>query len=355
MAVAATGGGTGGASAGARPNAPRPGSGRDYGSGGVPGNDGGGQLPSHQFVDPFDDSEQQEVLGDGRDDGTMVSAAATGSGGGGRVPPPAAGANGERLATVAGVGGKGGGGRWLFVSHEPVVLQGKLDSEPNIVGALLGMDEPIFDGREGAPAVEMSDGESRLIHFKFEPMILHVLTASLHHAQRILSCGLQAGFRESGAINLLPSASASASATPIVAIRSMGLGLESLIGRETNGIKHCTVSGDYLTALIRIANERFAENAARIERFRRLLVDAFGAEAGAGFALTPTPAGGRRRTGVGEGGGSAWEDAAVRRERKRLEGLARAEEVRRAKLARKKDGDTDGDVDGVGDGVDVDV
>lgn len=185
--------------------------------------------------------------------------------------------------------------------------------------------------------------------------ILHVLTASLHHAQLILSCGLQAGFRESGAINLLPPSSSSTAATPIVAIRSMGLGLQSLIGRETNGIKHCTVSGDYLKALIKIANERFGENARRIERFRRLLVGAFGMAGEDGEDnIQGTLAGGAARR-VREGGG-AWEDAEVRRERKRLEGLARAEEVRRAKLARKMeearivDGDDDG-VDGPGEVV----
>lgn len=74
-------------------------------------------------------------------------------------------------STVAGVGGKGGGGRWLFVSHDPVETHGKLDCEPNIVAALLGMEEPIFDGREGSSAEEMSGGGSRLIHFKFEPMV----------------------------------------------------------------------------------------------------------------------------------------------------------------------------------------
>ncbi|KUI61299.1 hypothetical protein VP1G_08439 [Cytospora mali] len=155
------------------------------------------------------------------------------------------------------------------------------------------MEEPIFDGREGISADEMSGGESRLIHFKFEPMILHVLTASPHHAQLILRCGLQAGFRESGAINLLPTSASSDAVTPIVAIRSMGLGLESLIGRETNRIKHCTVSGEYLKALIKIANERFVENARRIERFRVLLREATAAGGGGG--------GGKAR----EGGGGA--------------------------------------------------
>lgn len=81
----------------------------------------------------------------------------------------------EEVRTVAGIGGKGGGGRWLFVSHDPVETNGKLDSEPNIVAALLGLEEPIFDGRDGSSAEEMSGGESRLIHFKFEPMVSDLL------------------------------------------------------------------------------------------------------------------------------------------------------------------------------------
>lgn len=93
----------------------------------------------------------------------------------------------------------------------------------------------------------------------------------------------------------------------------MGLGLESLIGTETNGIKHCTVSGEYLKALINIANERFVENARRIARFRSLLM----------AAVEKEMAGGGKRVG--------WEDAEVRKERKRAEGLKRAEEIRRLK------------------------
>lgn len=94
----------------------------------------------------------------------------------------------------------------------------------------------------------------------------------------------------------------------------MGLGLESLIGRETNGTKHCTVSVEYLRALVKIANERFAENTRRIGRFRALLKEATIGE--------------RRKVRKGDGGGE-WESAEVRRERKRLEGLKRAEEARR--------------------------
>ncbi|KAK7715312.1 hypothetical protein SLS64_004011 [Diaporthe eres] len=285
-------------------------------------------LPGHHLAveeGEGDDGveDQGQGLGDGRAEAAGAAAGAVrlgatpGGGGNGRDEPPApAPASAD---TVAGVGGKGGGGRWLFVSHEPVESRGKLDSEPNIVAALLGIEEPIFDGREGSSAEEM--GESRLIHFKFEPMILHVLTASPQHAQLILRCGLQAGFRESGAINLVPPTTtnhdtSAAAATPIVAIRSMGLGLESLIGRETNGTKHCTVSVEYLRALVKIANERFAENTRRIGRFRAFLKEA--------------AAGERRKVRKGDGGGE-WENAEVRRERKRLEGLQRAEEARRIK------------------------
>lgn len=105
----------------------------------------------------------------------------------------------------------------------------------------------------------------------------------------------------------------------------MGLGLESLIGTETNGIKHCTVPGEYLKALINIANERFVENTRRIERFRRLLKQAVEQE----------------EAGGAKGKGPEWEDAEVRKERKRAEGLKRAEEVRRLKeqLKAKSDGE----------------
>lgn len=54
-------------------------------------------------------------------------------------------------AQVAGVGGKGAGGTWLYVSHDPV------------------------QGQDWLQTLELEDGEAqrtgRLIHFKFEPMV----------------------------------------------------------------------------------------------------------------------------------------------------------------------------------------
>lgn len=128
--------------------------GGDVGSGGVPGPDGGGELPSHYVAD----LEEGEAVGGVEPEGQGNEASGSGM-------------INERSSTVAGVGGKGGGGRWLFVSHDPIESPGKLDSEPNIVAALLGMEDPIFSGVEGSSADEMTGQGSRLIHFKFEPMV----------------------------------------------------------------------------------------------------------------------------------------------------------------------------------------
>ncbi|KAF6835487.1 tRNA wybutosine-synthesizing protein [Colletotrichum musicola] len=222
--------------------------------------------------------------------------------------------DGAALATIAGPGGKGGGGTWLYVSHDPVP-ESHDDEEVLRQLGLAGDDDAQAKGA-GESGRAQPGRRRRLIHFKFEPMILHVLTASLPHAQLLLKCALAAGFRESGALNLLPASSEDPSVTPVVGVRTMGLGLESLVGYvlDDNSPPHVTVSAAYLRDLVRIANERFVENAARIARFRSALRDA--------VARPPAR--------VGDAGGE-WEDAAARRERKRAEGLRRREEVAAAR------------------------
>lgn len=65
---------------------------------------------------------------------------------------------------VASVGGKGAGGTWLFVSHDPVgddetwIESLKVEGQDETGGAVLG-------GKE-----------QRLIHFKFEPMVSFTLS-----------------------------------------------------------------------------------------------------------------------------------------------------------------------------------
>lgn len=155
-----------------------------------------------------------------------------------------------------------------------------------------------------------------MIHFKFEPMILHVLTASLEHAQVVIQAGMEAGFRETGAVSLLGRRPEDG-AMPMVAVRSMGLSFESLVGVERDGERYCIVSAAYLERLVRIANERFAENQKRIARFQKALTK----------ALAPKVA-------------DDWEDAETRRERKKQEGLKRRDELQKQSKS-PENGDSD--------------
>lgn len=225
-------------------------------------------------------------------------------------------------------GGGKGGGQWLFVSHDPLVFAGDGSDDGEIYAALLGLgsgDEAAASATARLLSLERvveDKGDvgaaSRLIHFKFEPMILHVLTASHEHAQLVIQAGMEAGFRETGAVSLLGRGQRSQQqqqpedeASPMVAVRCMGLSFESLIGaEETDGQRYCLVSPVYLRLLARIANERFVENEKRIARFQAALRAAFAAP-------------------LSKEAGGEWEDAEVRRERKREEGLRRRDQLKK--------------------------
>ena len=139
-------------------------------------------------------------------------------------------------------------------------------------------------------------------------------------------------------------------ATPMVAIRTAGLALESLIGFGSSThndddddddeggvvVVYRTVPAAHLRTLLRVANERFVANAERIARFRALLLSS-------------------SEEGVKKQRGPMWEDAAVRRERLRAEGLRRREEIRRQRGDEEgRAVDDDGDGDGAGAGLFVD-
>ncbi|KAM7205607.1 tRNA wybutosine-synthesizing protein [Rhypophila sp. PSN 637] len=231
---------------------------------------------------------------------------------------------GRRNPSSSAAGGKGGG-EWLFVSHDPLpssppssVLKDSGAGNATSWSELFGLEnshhkERGIDGISGGGgAHDETSSPPRLIHFKFEPMILHVLTASHSLAQMIIQAGMEAGFRETGAVSLLPSNPSSMTPTPMVAVRSMGLSFESLIGIQTyEGKRSSLVSAEYLELLVKISHERFAENQKRIARFREALKAVFAADHG------------KKKNAPG-----GWEDGEARRERKRLEGLRRREELR---------------------------
>ncbi|KAK0932903.1 hypothetical protein LTR29_015536 [Friedmanniomyces endolithicus] len=186
---------------------------------------------------------------------------------------------GRVSAYLEGTKGAKGGGQWLYTSHEAVIV-------PVADGAiyqLLGLEN------EEAAAPSIVE-EARIVHLKFEPMILHILTASLKAAQHAATAALTAGFRESGITGIL-SSSANHPATPMVAVRSSGLVFDCIIGYSTTvspsgptGSNLSTgadaarpkivpmVSEAYLRTLLAIANQRFKTNEERRERFRKALL-----------------------------------------------------------------------------------
>lgn len=138
---------------------------------------------------------------------------------------------------------------------------------------------------------------------------MHLQAATLFDANKVLQAANQAGFRESGALNLSPS-SEDGSTCPAVAIRSMGLGFDSIIGAmDSDGSATSFVDEAQLNLLVSVANNRFIQNTQRTERFRSNLMRLF-------KALEPT----------------GTEDEQSRRERKKEEGLKRQLELQNRRI-----------------------
>lgn len=95
---------------------------------------------------------------------------------------------------------------------------------------------------------------------------------------------------------------------PMVAVRSLGLAFDSIIGyQNSDGAAVSFVDEAYLARLVQIGNERFKTNSERIGRFRSRLLKEHSPNAES----------------------HDREDAAERRQRKRLEGLAKQHEQKR--------------------------
>lgn len=210
-------------------------------------------------------------------------------------------------------GGKGGG-EFLFTSHDPMRLHA---SSPSLMHTF--KLTPMAPNGEGGDISQHYKDNTRMVRFSFEPMILHVMAASLKHARPLLAAAINAGFRESGVQSLRNIDDPEA--CPMVAVRTAGLGVESIIGhmRSTSAVNgnhqgstshrsddsrlEALVTEEYLVMLVQIANERFSSNAKRIKRFASCLRDAIASE--------------QKKCEKAQ----AWEDPEARRQRKRAEGL----------------------------------
>ncbi|GAB7342236.1 hypothetical protein MBLNU457_g0481t1 [Dothideomycetes sp. NU457] len=198
---------------------------------------------------------------------------------------------------AASTSGKGGG-QWLYVTHDP------LPNTPSVDAMILSDNNFTITYTEQA----IPPG-ARLIHFKFEPMILHILASSVDAAKRVLSAAQVAGFRESG-ISSISGPPGKDADMVMVAVRSTGLSTDSPIGYLDQDYEEKTlalsVSEAYVQSLVSMANEKFSTNTERTQHFRKTLLENFAPSAG----------------------NSDWEPADVRKARKREEGLRKQAEAR---------------------------
>ena len=236
----------------------------------------------------------------------------------------------KATTTTTSPGGKGGG-RWLYVSHEPVPVRAPSSRTDTTDQATAQTDEGYFSAlfslvnhsvqssmfRRGTPP--------RLIHLSFNPLILHVHCATLRHARPVLAAAINAGFRESGVQSLRTLDPAEAEKGVMLAVRTAGLSFATVVGivhQDSDGsteeeVVQRIVNEEYLAMCAVVVNERFQENKDRRERFRAELRSAMERE-GMGVG---TNTGEEERKG--ERTLRLWEDKDERRRRKREEGLQR--------------------------------
>jgi tRNA wybutosine-synthesizing protein 3 len=220
-----------------------------------------------------------------------------------------------------GPGGKGGG-RWLYVSHDPIPNPPSTD-EPDHYTKLFGL-EPMSTSSPTPFHSSLQGKPPRLIHLSFSPLILHTLCAALPHARPLLAAAINAGFRESGVQSL--KALDDDDAGVMLGIRTTGLVFSTVIGMVLEGddgkeSMQAMVGEEYLKMCVDIVNERFQGNERRKERLLNEL--------------------GRAREEL-QGKDRGAESKEERRERKREEGLRRQEEV---KENEKEEQDVNGVVD----------
>ena len=73
---------------------------------------------------------------------------------------------GSASATFGPVGGKGRGGRWLFVSHDPIEVPPPTTAEPRPLSTILGF------ASSASPSLGLrKSSQLRLVRFQFEPMV----------------------------------------------------------------------------------------------------------------------------------------------------------------------------------------
>jgi tRNA wybutosine-synthesizing protein 3 len=146
--------------------------------------------------------------------------------------------------------GKGEGGTWAYVSHEPALGEAVAAA----VRAHAG------EGEEGRSLMvekmkESLRKSSSTLTLRFEPFILAVEARDLDAGEAFVRCARECGYRESGI---------TASEKRVICAARCQLRLDAPVVVDGERL----VSDEGLETLVRLANEKFQVNADRMERFR---------------------------------------------------------------------------------------
>lgn len=149
------------------------------------------------------------------------------------------------------VGGKGEGGRWIFVSHDSHNVNEWLNNlMQNSEEHFISINTDIVSD------VSKFDGSTRYILYKYEPFILHVKCRNFETASRLYNTAMGCGFRESGI-----------GSNNIVAIR-INIKLDIPIGylnEETDQLV-LFVNREYIQFLDSITLTKFNDNARKMKQ-----------------------------------------------------------------------------------------
>lgn len=157
-------------------------------------------------------------------------------------------------------GGKGEGGKWLFVTHERGQVTDWLDRTE--VGTYEFVDSNLKS------IVGNVDSSSRLVLYKYEPFILHVKCRDFFTASKLYNTAMGCGFRESGI-----------GSNNLVAIRiniklDMPIGYLDEVSRKINFL----VPIDYIHFIDDLTLSKFEENEKKMqvlyERIKSSMIDA---------------------------------------------------------------------------------
>lgn len=146
-------------------------------------------------------------------------------------------------------GGKGEGGRWLYVTHDVNEVRGWLDK--------INPDSFTFAQEDFTHLIGDSVSGKRLALYKYEPFILHVKCRDFAVASKLYNTAMSCGFRESGI-----------GSNNLVAIR-INIKLDIPIGflEETTNKITCCVFPHYIKFIDELTVSKFEENKKKMQVF----------------------------------------------------------------------------------------